>query len=107
MKIADLTKEQLEAARLETLRLLCLEDHLFFTRHFFKLREGIKFRVNWHHKRMAAEYERPSVMFRPKLSIDGNQWCALYGDDCNLVLLDSETARQKQCGILIGNGAQN
>ena len=29
----------------------------------------------------AAEYERPSVLFRPKLSIDGNQWCALYGDN--------------------------
>lgn len=22
---------------------------------------------------------RPSVLFRPSLSIDGNQWCALYG----------------------------
>ena len=29
----------------------------------------------------AAEYERPSVLFRPSLSIDGDQWCALYGDD--------------------------
>ncbi len=29
----------------------------------------------------AAEYERPSVLFRPKLSIDGNQWCALYGEN--------------------------
>lgn len=25
--------------------------------------------------------QRPSVLFRPKLSRDGNQWCALYGDD--------------------------
>lgn len=24
---------------------------------------------------------RPSVLYRPKLSIDGNQWCALYGDN--------------------------
>ena len=23
----------------------------------------------------------PSVMYRPSLSIDGNQWCALYGED--------------------------
>ena len=30
---------------------------------------------------VAAEQERPSVLFRPKLSIDGNQWCALYGDN--------------------------
>lgn len=28
-----------------------------------------------------GQYERPSVLFRPRLSIDGNQWCALYGDD--------------------------
>lgn len=29
----------------------------------------------------AAQYERPSVLYRPKLSIDGNQWCALYGEN--------------------------
>lgn len=29
----------------------------------------------------AAEYERPSAVFRPRLSIDGNQWCALYGEN--------------------------
>lgn len=23
----------------------------------------------------------PSVLFKPKLYIDGNQWCALYGDN--------------------------
>jgi len=28
-----------------------------------------------------AAYEAPSVMFRPKLFIDGNQWCALYGEN--------------------------
>jgi hypothetical protein len=28
-----------------------------------------------------AEMSRPSVLFRPKLSIDGNQWCALYGEN--------------------------
>lgn len=28
----------------------CEMDHLFFTRYFFKLRQGLKFRVNWHHK---------------------------------------------------------
>lgn len=27
----------------------------------------------------AVQYERPSVMYRPALSIDGNMWCALYG----------------------------
>ena len=29
----------------------------------------------------AHEQMRPSVLFKPKLSIDGDQWCALYGDD--------------------------
>ncbi len=29
----------------------------------------------------ASEYDRPCVIWKPKLSIDGNQWCALYGDD--------------------------
>lgn len=29
----------------------------------------------------ASCYNDPSAIYRPKLSIDGNQWCALYGDD--------------------------
>lgn len=29
----------------------------------------------------ASEYERPSVLYRPKLAPDGNAWIALYGDD--------------------------
>lgn len=29
----------------------------------------------------AAEHTRPSAIFKPRLSIDGNQWCALYGDN--------------------------
>lgn len=24
---------------------------------------------------------RPSVLFKPKLKIDGNRWCAIYGDN--------------------------
>lgn len=24
---------------------------------------------------------RPSVLFRPRISVDGNQWCALYGEN--------------------------
>ena len=27
----------------------------------------------------AAQHERPSAVYRPRISIDGNQWCALYG----------------------------
>ena len=34
-------------------RIKCEEDHLFFTRYFFKARQGIKFRVNWHHHLIA------------------------------------------------------
>ena len=30
---------------------------------------------------VAAEMQRPSAVFRPGLSIDGNRWCALYGEN--------------------------
>lgn len=46
------------------------------TGHISNIREciaDISTAANW-----AA---RPSVLYRPKLSIDGNQWCALYGDN--------------------------
>ena len=29
----------------------------------------------------SAEQCRPSVLFKPNLSIDGDRWCALYGED--------------------------
>ena len=29
----------------------------------------------------AAMQERPSVLYRPRIFIDGDQWCALYGDN--------------------------
>lgn len=35
----------------------CERDHLFFTRVFFKHRQNIKFRVNWHHKLIADVVE--------------------------------------------------
>lgn len=38
-------------------RAACLADHLFFTKYFFKLREGVNFRVNWHHKIVADALE--------------------------------------------------
>lgn len=28
-----------------------------------------------------AEYVRPSVLMKPRIFIDGNQWCALYGEN--------------------------
>jgi hypothetical protein len=29
----------------------------------------------------AREMQRPSVLYRPAICIDGNMWCALYGDN--------------------------
>lgn len=42
-----------------------------------------------HHAQMAGQawqlaaysHETPSAVYRPALSIDGNKWCALYGED--------------------------
>ncbi len=33
------------------------------------------------YRSMAEDAGMPHVLMRPKLSIDGNQWCALYGDN--------------------------
>jgi hypothetical protein len=35
--------------KLAIIREKCEADHLFFTRYFFKARNGFKFKVNWHH----------------------------------------------------------
>ncbi len=29
----------------------------------------------------ALQMKRPFMLLRPKLYVDGNQWCALYGDN--------------------------
>ena len=34
-------------------REMCERSHLFFTRYFFKARQNITFRVNWHHRLMS------------------------------------------------------
>jgi predicted phage terminase large subunit-like protein len=36
----------------------CEESHLYFSRYFFKQRQGIKFIVNWHHQYMAEALEQ-------------------------------------------------
>ncbi|VVE79378.1 hypothetical protein PSP31120_02203 [Pandoraea sputorum] len=36
----------------------CEREHLFFSRYFFKHRQGIKFRVNWHHVLIADTVQR-------------------------------------------------
>lgn len=38
-------------------KLKCECDHLFFSRYFFKSRQGIKFKVNWHHMLIADTIE--------------------------------------------------
>lgn len=30
---------------------------------------------------VASEHTRPSVLMRPKIYIDGDEWCALYGEN--------------------------
>lgn len=30
---------------------------------------------------VSEQMQRPSVLMRPRVYIDGNMWCALYGDD--------------------------
>lgn len=30
---------------------------------------------------VANQWSRPSVLFKPRLFVDGNAYCALYGDD--------------------------
>jgi hypothetical protein len=35
--------------------------------------------VSW--QEAAAEYTRPSVVFKPRLSKDGDMWCALFGEN--------------------------
>jgi predicted phage terminase large subunit-like protein len=46
-----------DAYREALAKLKCEEDHLFFSRYFFKARQGIKFLVNWHHQLIADTIE--------------------------------------------------
>lgn len=40
-------------------------------------------RVDWSNavNDIRSEYCRPSAVYRPSISIDGNKWCALYGEN--------------------------
>lgn len=97
-------------------RLECEEDHLYFTRYFFKVRQSNLFRVNWHHKLMADELEKVRSGETKNLIINVapggtktemviinfiarclalNPWCRFlhlsYSDD--LALLNSQASR--------------
>jgi predicted phage terminase large subunit-like protein len=50
--------EQIRAEKRRRLRLKLESDHLEFTKHFFKIRQGIDFRVNWHHVLIADTLEK-------------------------------------------------
>lgn len=51
-------KTTLEKIDNRIVKKLCEDDHLFFTRYFFKARQNIKFIVNWHHVLIAKAIER-------------------------------------------------
>ena len=42
----------------------------------------------WNAAEMACQVEmqrmRPFMLLRPKMYLDGNRWCALYGDDIQI-----------------------
>ncbi|MCP1120099.1 phage terminase large subunit [Robbsia andropogonis] len=48
----------IQAERLRRLRIKLEADHLEFTKYFFRIRQGIDFRVNWHHLYIAEIVEK-------------------------------------------------
>lgn len=40
-----------------TAKAMCEQDHLFFSRYFFKHSQAIKFRVTWHHELIAEKVQ--------------------------------------------------
>lgn len=40
--------------------------------------------INIQHMNMVDQMTRPCVLHRPKISRDGDQWCALLGDDLQI-----------------------
>jgi predicted phage terminase large subunit-like protein len=56
--LAQISKDEIKAEiKRAARRMLCEQDHLYFTRHFFKARQSIKFRVNWHHRLISDEIQ--------------------------------------------------
>lgn len=58
MKNSKALKLSPDELRREIIKARCESDHLFFTRYFFKHRQGIKFIVNWHHIVVSAVVQR-------------------------------------------------
>lgn len=97
------------------------QDHLFFSRYFFKARQNIKFIVNWHHQLIADSVQKvmdgeiknliinvPPGSSKTEMVVINfiarglaiNPWCRFlhlsYSDD--LALLNSQTARDMITG---------
>lgn len=43
--------------------------------------QGLTQEISSYADQVASAHRAPSAVYKPKLSIDGKQWCALYGDD--------------------------
>lgn len=100
----------------DLIRYRCETEHLYFVRYFFKARQSMKFRVNWHHewiadtidKVISGEYKNVIITVPPGSSkteivaislmargLAINPWCRflhLSGSD-TLASLNSSTAR--------------
>lgn len=105
-----------DALDIRLAKLKCEKSHLFFTRWFFKIRQNMKFIVNWHHVYICEEIEKvftgettclvinvPPGSGKTELAINNliargmaiNPWARFlhisYADD--LALLNSDTAK--------------
>src|ERR1700729_2815017 len=56
--IADVAVKRELKVTLNVARRRCEDTHLDFCRYFFKQRQAIKFRLNWHHVLIAKELEK-------------------------------------------------
>lgn len=54
----SVVKETREEAKRQARANRCEDEHLYFTRYFFKQRHGIKFIVNWHHAYISDEIDK-------------------------------------------------
>lgn len=49
--------------------------------HYFEMQMYAANNAHVAHEETAIAARAPHVLLRPKVFIDGNQWCALYGDN--------------------------
>jgi predicted phage terminase large subunit-like protein len=51
------SEETEEILRINARKILCEDELLYFTQYFFKIRHGIKFKLNWHHTYMSDKLQ--------------------------------------------------